>query len=199
MPKLVDHDERRREIICATWRLIASEGMSATGVRRIADEAGLANGTVRHYFADKRAILRAAHEHIVAETNRRADEARGEAIGLRALRAFCLEVLPVTADARLEARIAMALWHHAATDPESARINAVVVAQWRGVVVTHLREAAALGELADPDTLEDVAGELLAMLIGQQMLGLLAGPGDATPRLVGELDSFLGRLRSSAR
>ena len=36
MPKIVDHDERRRSIIEATWRVIAREGIASATTRGIA-------------------------------------------------------------------------------------------------------------------------------------------------------------------
>ena len=36
MPKIVDHAERRREVLDATWRVIGREGLEAATVRRIA-------------------------------------------------------------------------------------------------------------------------------------------------------------------
>ncbi len=44
MPKLVDHDERRRSITAAAWRLIAARGIEAANMRDIATEAGYTNG-----------------------------------------------------------------------------------------------------------------------------------------------------------
>ncbi|MBD2867410.1 TetR/AcrR family transcriptional regulator [Paenibacillus arenilitoris] len=50
MPKIVDHEERKRLIADATIRAIKHVGLEKTTVRKIADEAGLSVGTVQYYF-----------------------------------------------------------------------------------------------------------------------------------------------------
>lgn len=50
MPKIVDHDLRKRQIAEAACAIIASQGMQQATVRNIAREAGMSLGAVRHYF-----------------------------------------------------------------------------------------------------------------------------------------------------
>jgi len=61
MPKIVDHEERRAEVLEATWRVIATRGLDAATVRQIAKEAGVSSGVLAHYFTDKDDILVQAH------------------------------------------------------------------------------------------------------------------------------------------
>ncbi len=65
MPKLVDHDERRRQIARATWRVMTRDGVDAASVRTVAAEAGLSTGALRHYFADQASLLLFAARHTV--------------------------------------------------------------------------------------------------------------------------------------
>ncbi len=51
MPRIVDHEARRREIAAALWRVVRSEGVERTSVRTVAAEAGWSAGALRHYFA----------------------------------------------------------------------------------------------------------------------------------------------------
>ena len=62
MPKQVDHEKRRRQIAEATWRLISTEGIEQATVRKIAQEAGLSLGALRHYFATQDELLRFSME-----------------------------------------------------------------------------------------------------------------------------------------
>ena len=57
MPKLVDHEERRRDIARATWRVLTREGVGGVSVRTVAAEAGLSTGALRHYFAEQADLL----------------------------------------------------------------------------------------------------------------------------------------------
>ncbi|NLZ97477.1 MAG: TetR family transcriptional regulator, partial [Micrococcus sp.] len=50
MPKIVDHEQRRRELAQAIWSIIALRGLSAVTLRSVAAEAGVSMGTVQHYF-----------------------------------------------------------------------------------------------------------------------------------------------------
>jgi AcrR family transcriptional regulator len=67
VPKLVDHEERRREIARATWRVLTSSGVSAVSVRTVAAEAGISTGALRHYFADQADLLLFAAQHTVEQ------------------------------------------------------------------------------------------------------------------------------------
>lgn len=57
MPKIVDHDARRRELVSAALRVITTEGFAAASVRRVAQEAGHSPGALRHYFPRQDALV----------------------------------------------------------------------------------------------------------------------------------------------
>ena len=60
MPKVVDHQERRADIVDALWRVVRRDGIAATSVRTVADEAGLSAGALRHYFTTQSELLAVA-------------------------------------------------------------------------------------------------------------------------------------------
>ncbi len=51
MVRTIDAGERRRVLADAVWRLMRRGGLEAASVRSVAAEAGLATGSVRHFFA----------------------------------------------------------------------------------------------------------------------------------------------------
>ena len=57
MPKIVNAEARRAEIVEAVFRIIAVDGLERASLREVADEAGLAVGSVRHYFAGSEELL----------------------------------------------------------------------------------------------------------------------------------------------
>lgn len=57
MPKIVDAEARRSDIVDAVFRIIAVDGLERASLREVADEAGLAVGSVRHYFAGSEELL----------------------------------------------------------------------------------------------------------------------------------------------
>jgi AcrR family transcriptional regulator len=68
----VDHEQRRREIVEAAWRLVARGGFAAATMREIAAEAGFANGALKYYFDSKDDLLIAAFQHTFYRVNERA-------------------------------------------------------------------------------------------------------------------------------
>ncbi|MCC8926994.1 TetR/AcrR family transcriptional regulator [Rhodococcus sp. I2R] len=166
MPKVVDHDERRRSIVRAAWRLIAARGIDGVNMRDLAAEAGYTNGALSRYFSGKDEILRLAFEVVLEETNGRIERAVAKQRGLSALYKMCSEIMPLTEEARLEARIAISLWQRAITDSTMELSNNTAVAQWRGRIAQHLREA------AEDDVLRYVDADKYADLIMTTMIGL---------------------------
>src|SRR5579863_7536450 len=117
MPKIVDWDSRRDEILSATWRVIARDGITGATIRAIAKEANCSRGILGHYFADKADILGSAlvmsHRRVVA---RMEAQAAGLA-GLDALRVIMLEALPLDDQRDLEAQIEISFWGRALGNP----------------------------------------------------------------------------------
>ncbi|MCC4320458.1 MULTISPECIES: TetR/AcrR family transcriptional regulator [Streptomyces] len=65
MPKIVDPEQRRRDVVDAVFRVVARGGIQQATLRNVAAEAGLAVGSVRHYFASHRELLMAAAREMV--------------------------------------------------------------------------------------------------------------------------------------
>ncbi len=53
MPRVVDHDQRRQELLERSFELFAREGYAGLSMRRIATELGTSTGTLYHYFDGK--------------------------------------------------------------------------------------------------------------------------------------------------
>ena len=64
MPKKVDHEERRRTIATALWRMAARQGLDNVSLRDVATEAGISLGQLQHYFASRDALLTYASDHL---------------------------------------------------------------------------------------------------------------------------------------
>src|SRR5215468_12372823 len=118
MPKIVDWDARRDEILSATWRVIARDGIAKATIRAIAREADCSRGILAHYFDDKADILGSAlvmsHRRVAA----RMDAGAAGLSGLDALRVVMLEALPLDEPRDLEAQIEISFWGRALGNPE---------------------------------------------------------------------------------
>jgi AcrR family transcriptional regulator len=64
MPKIVDHDERRIELVQALWRVVERDGSAAISIRHVAAEAGLSKSAVSHYFPTRFSMLAAAVDEL---------------------------------------------------------------------------------------------------------------------------------------
>lgn len=195
MPKIVDHDERRQELIEATWQVIAQHGLSAVTMRQIAEEAGYANGALKPYFPTKSDLLEATYIHVFALTENRIDAATANLRGIAALRALCLEVLPVTPELINEALIVVPFWEAAIRKPERTRAVVDSIDRWRDRITTTLSEAEADGDLRPGLKPEDIAGTLLSFLQGSQVTAVIDPDSFNPDRLREHLEAYLTLLR----
>ncbi|MET8762334.1 TetR/AcrR family transcriptional regulator, partial [Lentzea sp. NPDC004782] len=62
MPKVVDHEERRRELAEAVWRIVRRDGIDHASVRAVAAESGWSSGSLRRYFPTQDSLLGFAME-----------------------------------------------------------------------------------------------------------------------------------------
>src|SRR5437867_12978254 len=75
-PKVGVAPLRREQIVRATIRCLARDGYSGLTMKKVARAAGVSQGILHYYFADKRAILVAALEAVAADLDRRVAAAR---------------------------------------------------------------------------------------------------------------------------
>jgi AcrR family transcriptional regulator len=194
LPKIVNHDERRMELVDATWRIIARQGLEGATMREIAMEAGFANGALKPYFPTKDTLLEFAFSHVFNRTNQRIAEVIPGQTGLAALRAFCLEVLPLDEERINEARIVIPFWQKAVNDPQKARIYQQSMAEWLTTIRRYLQEARDAGDVSTAVDDTSLAGQLLNMLLGAQIEAALAPAGQVGPGLGEQLEGFFALL-----
>lgn len=196
MPKIVDHDKRRLELVDATWRVIAERGLDAATMREIASAAGFANGALKPYFASKDGLLDFAFEHVFSQTNRRMEAATAGLEGRAALRAYCHEILPLDDNRLAEARVAIAFWSKAVRDPAKAALHERSMDQWRIALADLLREAGAAGS---PERLDVAVGAIMDLVLGAQITATLSPSRHGTAELVAQLDLLLDALLTGVR
>jgi len=78
VPKVVDHDQYRKELLESCIGLFAKEGYTALTMRKIATALGVSTGTLYHYFPNKEALFLG----VVQEVGRQDLEAAAQAIPL---------------------------------------------------------------------------------------------------------------------
>jgi len=191
VPKVVDHDTRRRELVEIAWRMIAREGVEGVTLRGLAEAAGYANGALKPYFPTKDELFRATFEYVFERTNERVVARTRGLVGWEAVEAFGLEVLPLTADARDEARVVMAYWAVAAQYPETAALTVGQQALWRRWLTDWVAEAIAAGRVRSGVRLSSAAEALLTFFEGAQVVGVLDPVGGAARSLRAQLGEMI--------
>lgn len=169
MPKVVDHEARRREIVDTLLRITARDGLQAATSRAIASELGIATGALWHYFTSFDAVLAAAFTAAFDATNARIDLATRDRRGLSALYATMAEILPTSTVTRNEARVVVNFWGRVAVDEALAAPQQDFDEIWRRRISGHLDEAVADGELIASTPIDDLADVLISISMGQQV------------------------------
>lgn len=195
MPKIVDHERRRTEIVETTWRVIARRGLDGATLREVAAEAGYANGAIKPYFPAKSDLMEATFRHVFSRTNARGEAATRGLKGFDALRAFCLEVLPLDPDRLDEARVVIAFWQQALHDAGHAQVNDSAMLQWRSSIRGWLDEARGPGQPIRRPAVDTAAETLLSFLLGTQVAAVFDPGFNSAEHLVAQLDGQLELLR----
>ena len=130
MPKVVDHEERRRELAEAVWRVILRDGVEGVSVRNVAAEAGWSTGSLRHYFGTKESLLTAAtqllEERVRERVRKRFEGKRYGGTPREAVREVLCEVLPLDEERRTEGELWFAFAARSLVDSRIAEEHALV-------------------------------------------------------------------------
>ena len=196
MPKIVDWDARRDEILSATWRVIARDGIAKATIRAIAREANCSRGILAHYFDGKADILGSAlvmsHRRVVA----RMEAGAAGLTGLAALRVIMLEALPLDEERDLEAQIEISFWGRALGNPALRELQHAEFDRFTNRLRGHLAEADKHGELRDGVDIELAAHQLLVLIDGLSAERVLYPDRVSPDRQRQMLDELLGSLRA---
>ena len=104
MPRHVNHDDRRREILDATLAILAEQGAKGLTFRGVAARMGGSSTLVTHYFASRQALLDALAE-VVAEWPSELEDLEAEVDDPRLrLRLFLQWMVPADEKSHLEER-----------------------------------------------------------------------------------------------
>ena len=117
MPKVVDHEQRRRELAHAVWRVIRRQGVDQASVRTVALEAGWSPGALRHYFATQSELLAFAMRLVVERIEGRIAAINQATDPREAVEQVLHELLPLDDERRAENEVWLAFTARALIDP----------------------------------------------------------------------------------
>ncbi|WP_410876114.1 TetR/AcrR family transcriptional regulator [Nocardia sp. A7] len=159
MPKIVDHEQRRRAISAAACQVVAAQGLANTSLRDIAAQAGCTTGMVTHYFSDKHSVLRSA---LSAASTAVAERITAMATGNADVYELLCQCLPMDEVRGVEWRVWIAFWDWAIYDADLAAEQRARYQAWREALEIVLVTA---GYRTGP-ALEDAAESLMIVIDG---------------------------------
>lgn len=158
MPKIVDHQARRRDIVAAMWRIVERDGFAAVSVRSVAAEAGVSKATISHYFAKQSDLLVQAVEENIASVTGQLVELDLDHCTAEVVEEAMMIAIPTTAQRRREAQVWLALLSQHNLDPASTRALTHLNVTVRVGIMVVLRAMKAQGLMApDRDILVECA------------------------------------------
>jgi len=196
MPKIVDWDARRDEILSATWRVIARDGIAKATISAIAREADCSRGILAHYFNDKADMLGSALVMSHRRVGARMDASAAGHRGLDALRAVMLEALPLDEVRDLEAQIEISFWGRALGNPALADLQHSEFDRLRKRLRAHLAEAAKRGEITANLDINLAIHQLVVLIDGVSAQRVLYPDRVPPQRQTDLLDAMLSSMRA---
>lgn len=173
MPKDVDHDQRREEILEAVVRVVARDGLEKATVRVIAAETGWSTGVLQHYFADKDEMMVSALRLMYERISARGEQLLEGLTGITALQELVLENLPLDDQRELETKFLMNYWSRVIREGDGVPRPERRGPQLIDTLSDLVREGQDAGEIRSDEAPEDVAERLLALIDGFSLHTLL--------------------------
>ena len=171
VPKLVDHDVRRREIAQAVWAVIAERGIEGVTLRSVAAEAGVSVGRIQHYYASREELVRDSCRELLKAATQRFEAVDDDTTPVEKLRRLVLGRIPTTPEFAIGTSIWLAYEAKSVDDP----------------VVAELVQQGHAGGVQEATVLLDECGVADAPAVALRLMALAEGL--AIRVLVGGLDS----------
>ncbi|OZB95439.1 TetR/AcrR family transcriptional regulator [Paenibacillus sp. XY044] len=106
MPKIVDHEQKRKLIAESAWSIIEAKGIEHASIRAIAAAAGVSPGALRHYFSTQDELLLFIVDYYLTRgVDRAAEGLEISRIPMKAAKEVLLELLPMDTEKRTAASV----------------------------------------------------------------------------------------------
>lgn len=166
MPKIVDYESRRRDIVEALWRIVSRDGFGKVSVRTVAAEAGLPATTVAAAFASRTELLVSAYSGLAGQTDSRIAKMAERPPSIDLLVEAALLAMPLTSERAKQSSVWIGLIDAAPHDPAAAEALSGLNAAVREQVVHHISRARDAGVLRKDIDVEAEALVVHAMIDG---------------------------------
>lgn len=189
MPKIVNHDCQKEIIAKAAWRVIQKDGIENATVRKIAQEANVSLGALRHYFSSQVELLEFAMLMVSNHIEKRLAnmDALLDTISLSAAKEVLLNFIPVDEERKLEMKVWLSMSIKALNEPSLEKIRNDTYESMHKTIFTMLQQLSEAHIIKEAIDLEFEAQQLQVLVDGLSF-HLMICPDKIT---VDEVDSIL--------
>ena len=191
MPRKIDRDRRNAQLAEAVWRIVVERGIGAVSVRAVAEEAGVAVGSLRHVFPTRAELLEFSAELMVQQATDRILALPHSGDAQQYALAVLLQLLPLDPERRAELEVNVALIAEAPALPELVTIRNQA-SQQLGEACTRLVELLT-GRPRDGQILRQ-ARRLHALIDGLALHLLMQSPSEDSDWAIEILREELARI-----
>jgi AcrR family transcriptional regulator len=194
MPRPHVEEERRQQILEATWHVIAVSGFRSLRLSDVAKRAGVSSGMIHYYFDTKRDLLKAAFERYYEHSLQRRQWIMGTGQGpLELLKLIVESYIPIE-DETLEGwHVWSELWVEGLQEPDLQELNEDFYGQWRRLIADIIRDGQEAGVIRDGSAIE-LANMLIAMIDGLAVQVLLGSRSMTAERMRATCLAFIDEM-----
>lgn len=198
MPRPHVEEERRQQILEATWHVIAVSGFRNLRLSDVAKRAGVSSGMIHYYFDTKHDLLKAAFERYYDYSTKRRQWLLESGKGpLETLRLLVESYLPVE-DETLEGwHVWSELWVEGLQEPDLRQLNEDFYGQWRRLVTDIIRDGQDAGIIRAGSATE-LANMLIGMIDGLAIQVLLGSRSMTAERMRAACVAFIDDILPTA-
>jgi len=198
MPRIVNHDDRRRQICDALLDIVSESGITGATIRAVAERSGWSTGVIGHYFHGRQDLLlgglRRAAE-ILDEHNSRMLTTMG---GLQALEQILEGSVPLDRRRLALSKIFFFFFVEAMTDLSLRPEVESYLLAWRKSVARAIRQAQEAGDIPADVNRKALAIDLVGLVDGVSMHALIDGAVMAHLREQSPVRFWVRRLTTPA-
>jgi AcrR family transcriptional regulator len=176
----IDTDSRRRELGEALWRVVLRDGIEAASVRKVAAEAGVSAGSLRHVFPSQSELMAFAMQLIIDEVTQRVEAVEPSGDTQSAVERVLQSLLVLDPETRAVFDVWLAFVVRARVDPGLRSLRDETHARVRALCRSCIETLHAEGKTRPDLDIEAEAEQLHALIDGLAMHATL-DPDLTTP------------------
>ncbi|TAJ46907.1 MAG: TetR/AcrR family transcriptional regulator [Herbiconiux sp.] len=166
MPKVIDHEERRREISDVVLELISEKGLDGVTLREVAQRSNWSTGVIAHYFVNRDGLLIEVLRRSASIEAERQRVIMRDSSGLGAVRALLRDTLPTDTVRVAIVKTFLFFYIEGVVEPLLREETRAYLQAWTKIVLKALRQAQDAGEVCEHLDAGAVADDLIGVTWG---------------------------------